>query len=1004
MLRARRTAGAKWLGLVMLGGLLAMSLGLSLASSCASPEGCLGGDDGECIPPSPCTAIAYQCSDPGLELRRARGFADRPPGLDALAARGDVLIGNSRVLAVIDAIGAPHQLAHSGGNLLDLVPRGGGRGMGNDELNQILHTVGILPDDQAQYRSLELLDQSPELVAVIARGRLAGRPDVDIVTRYEVRPCEPGIRVRTELYHGGRDPEAFMLSDAYWWGDREVTPFVPLSGQGFVQPDLDIMELGDYLFEVPYMAAQSHTPGGASYGTVRCDEPLAEAFQSVVISAAGKHRKVLLPGDSIKLERFIAVAHGPGLSGAANHCLEARAMIFGDSSVMVRGRAVLPGGTAVGGDERLVSLLFYEPAASGLPDDPDGRTPFNEAVPAADGSFEVRLPAGRRYRVQAHVMGRPLPVDVEFAVDASDVTIADVVVPPTGVVDVRVSDSSGQPVIAEVVLTPTSPTDPEAVRGTVHGQFDEDECVPYLGPPHGGSPACNRVLVDASGTASFAAPAGRFYVYATRGPFATIDREVIEVVAGESTSAELTVDLIADLVPPGVIAADFHVHAGASFDSSFPERDRALTFVSAGIDVLAATDHDVVTTYAAAIADLGIGDQVLVMPGVETTGQILFHEPPGSELPQVIGHFNFWPLRADYDRPRNGAPDDELVEPGELFDRIEPLFDGPGVIQLNHPFADTVYGRDEGFWTAIKYDPRVPVPLVADITHAGQLRRRPGGGHSNMDHHAQEVMNGTSTLSFLKFRAGWHSFLSQGYLKAGTANSDTHSMGVEVLGYPRNLVFGGHSLVDFDRSRFNADVRDGRMVGTNGPVLLVSLDGADGSRHEPSLSSFEPAADAALHVEVRAAPWIPVEEIRVIVNGRVARQIADGIAKPDDPWTADGLLRYEGSLPLDELLLAAGATGDAWIVVEAGMPLWPAGDVDDDGLVDTTDNNGDGRYDAADQTGLDEDDYYRGPPDPEEGEPRYHLHVIAPGTYPASFSNPMLVDRAGDGWTAPGLP
>lgn len=988
--------------LAAVAGLVAATTAAVGAHGCVSSEGCLGGDDGECVPPSPCRGLAYACANPSLELRVARGLVDRPPGLDALAARGDVLIGNSRVLAVIDAIDAAHHLAHTGGNLLDLVPRDAGRGTGRDELNQVFHTVGILPGDQVRYRTLELLDESPTLVAVIVRGDLAGRPDVDVVTRYEVRPCEPGIRVRTELYHGARDAEAFMLSDAFWWGDREVTPFVPLRGQGFEQPDLDLFELDTVMFDIPFMAGQGHAPGAAAYGVTRCDQPLAEAFQSVVISAMGRERSIVMPGDSIKLERFITVAHGPGMSGAVDQCLEARAQLFLEPSVRVTGRVVTPTGEPVGGDERLVSLLFYEPAFTGIPDDPVSWHPHNQAVPDADGRFDVRLPPARRYHVKPHVLGRPLPTALEFVVGADQTTVADIVVPPTGVVDVQVTDSTGQPEMAEVVLTPALPTVAGEVDGSIHGIFHEDDCAPYLGPPHGGSPACNRVLIGTTGRASFAAPAGSFHVYATRGPFATLARETIEVVSGERVSVSLTVDRLPDLVPDGVLAADFHVHAGASFDSSFPERDRALTFISSGIDVLTATDHDVVTTYAEAIAELGIADRVVVMPGVETTGQILFHEPPDFELPQVIGHFNFWPLKADYDVPRNGAPFDELIEPGGLFDLMEPLYDGTGVAQLNHPFAETLYGRDEGFLTAIKYDPRIPVPPGPEDNPEGQLRRRPWGGQSNLDHDAQEVMNGSSTKGFHNYRIGWHSFLSQGILKAGTANSDTHTLEAQVLGYPRNLVFGGHGLGDFDRERFNADVRAGRMIGTNGPVLLVCADGTDGQCHEPSLTAFQPADDGHLHIEVRAAPWIPVQEIRVIVNRQTVQVVRAGILSPGDPFGSEPLLRYQGQVPLPDLYPDTGK--DAWIVVEAGLPLWPAGDVNDDGLVDTTDNNGDGAINTNDQPSDDEDDWYNEPPMPEPDDPRYHLHVVAPGTWPTCFSNPLLIDRAGDGWTAPGLP
>jgi hypothetical protein len=978
---------------------------LAAAEGCVAAEGCLAGDDGTCLPRSPCRALAFSCDDTSLELRLVGGAGDRPPGLDALAARGDVLLGNSRMIAVLDAIDAPHHLAPSGGTLLDLVPRTAS-GAGHDELNQVFQAVGILPDDAARYQTMEVIDERPELVAVIVRGRLDGRPDVHVVTRWEVRPCEPGVRVRTEVFHGERDPQTFFLSDAFYWGGREATPFVPLRGQGFVHPDLDLAELGDAYRNVPFMAAQGHAPGASAYAALACDRNRMEGFQSTSVSAAGAPRAVVLQGDGLSYERFLAVAEGPGLSGAANVAMEARAQLWKERSVIVTGRCVDANGAPIGGDARLVSLLFYQPAPGGDPDDPSGRTPWNEAVPAADGSFRVRLPAGKAFRAEAHVLGRALPAPSAFVTAQADSDIGTLTVPRAGVLSVRVTDGAGVPVLAEIVLTPAAPTLAADVNGSIYGELVEDECAPYLGAPHGGSPACNRALTELDGTVELAVPAGNFWVYATRGPFATLDRKVVTIEAGADRSLDLVVDPLPDLVPAGVLSADFHVHAGASFDSSLPELDRAKSFVASGVQVLAATDHDVITTYGAAIAELGIADRVIVMPGVETTGQILFARPPGSEIPQVIGHYNFWPLVSDVSAPRNGAPWDELLEPGALFDRMAAFYDGAGVAQFNHPYAETSFGRDEGYLSAIDYDPRVTVPAEPDeLTPAGQLPRRPGGGRSNLDYDVQEVMNGAPTRNFLQYRAGWHSFLSQGILRGGTANSDSHTLAVEVMGWPRNLVFGGHTLAAFDRERFNADVRAGRMVGTNGPVLLAEIDASDGGLRAPSLSPITPAEGARLRLEVRAAPWIPVEEIRILVNGQLARTIAGAeLTHPDDPFGSTGLLRYQGELPLSELLAGINAERDAWIVIEAGLPLWFAADLDDDGVVDTTDNDESGTIDGYDILGREDEDEYLEPPMPAEGDPRLHVHVVGKGAWPTAFTNPLLIDRAGDGWTAPGLP
>lgn len=659
----------------------------------------------------------------------------------------------------------------------------------------------------------------------------------------------------------------------------------------------------------------------------------------------------------------------------------------------------------MGGDERAATLLFYEPAKGADPDAEGGRTPWAEAVPDQGGLFRVTLPAGRSFRVEPHVLGRAVPSRRSISVGASDLDAGNIVVPEAGAVHVSVRSPTGDPVIAEVVLVPAAPTTPEQVSGSIYGVFDDDRCAPYLGPPFGGSPACNRVLLDASGEATFLAPAGSFYAYATRGPFSTLSRARIEVSAGAVTEVSLSPAPL-PLMPAGVLSADFHVHGGASFDSSLPDRDRALTFAAEGLDVIAATDHDAVTSYDRAVANLGIGNRIRVMPGVETTGQILFLKPPGADIPRVIGHFNFWPLHYDPNLPRNGAPDDERLEPGALFDRMQALYDGVGVAQLNHPFNGEVLGRHEGYLAAIGYDPRVPVPAAPDGTNAGQLPRRPGGGHRNLDFDTQEVMNGHSVRNFMRYRAGWFSFLNQGIVRAGTANSDSHALSLDELGYPRNVVFGGHALATFDRDRFNTDVKHGRMIGTNGPVLLACVSGADGTCHEPSIDAFQPASGAVVSIELRAAPWIPVDEIRFVVNGAVVKIIGpDALSHPSDPFGTTGTVRYKGSVSLASLLPSSSAGRDSWLVIEAGQALPFAADLDNDGLVDTTDNNGDGVIDARDRVPKEDQDHqnFPGPGRAAEDDPRFHVDSVVPGTLPTAFTNPFLLDFHCDGWTAPGM-
>ena len=56
-------------------------------------------------------------------------------------------------------------------------------------------------------------------------------------------------------------------------------------------------------------------------------------------------------------------------------------------------------------------------------------------------------------------------------------------------------------------------------------------------------------------------------------------------------------------MPRGALSGDFHVHGAASYDSSIPDQDRVFSFLAAGVDVIVATDHDVVTSYDETITD-----------------------------------------------------------------------------------------------------------------------------------------------------------------------------------------------------------------------------------------------------------------------------------------------------------------------------------------------------------------------------------------------------------------
>ncbi len=682
---------------------------------------------------SPCRGLVYTCQNSRVEVYRVTSADQRPPGLDAEAAVGDLVLENDYVRVVIDAIDHPHHLATSGGNILDIAPRGAG-----DHLNLIYTITGILPRDGVKYTSLELLTKT-DLVAVIARGALDGDSRATVTTRYELRPCDRGLRVRTEVFNGGRTLATWFLGDAWWWGDRSLTPFIPTQGNGFVHPPLDLLEIDNSWRLTPWMAAQSHAAPAVSYATLSCTRASLEGVQDSTISAVGLPRTIVRPGDGQVFERMIFAAAGGGIAGAGALALEAHAKLFGGAVTTLTGRVTTTAGVAIGGDERLASVIAYEPSPT-APDDPNAGTVWSQAVPSENGRFTLAVPSNKSLRVQLHRFGRATTTSMTTRSTGASVELGDLRVAPAGVVEVQVrEDLTDAPIASEVVLVPVEgETSASSVSGSVHGALSEPSCAPFLGPPHGSSPACNRVLAF-DGGALFAAPAGTYWVYGTAGPSTTLARQRITVREGEIAQAELRLRRIGGLYPADSVSADMHVHGGRSFDTAFPDTDRVQSFVTAGVDVIIATDHDVVTSYQSAVADLGVADRVVIVPGVEATPLVPWLVPPGDTFPRVIGHWMFWPMRYDATLPSNGMPWDERAEPGQLFARMRARMTAEGVMQLNHPTAHSKAGRDEGYFRMLGFNPARPLPLADDGTPMGMLWRRPGGPTSPPQHRLERA-------------------------------------------------------------------------------------------------------------------------------------------------------------------------------------------------------------------------------------------------------------------------
>ena len=979
--------------------LLLLGSTTALLPGCA-PEGCLSGAE-DCVVPSPCETVAFTC-DGGSSEVYVLGVGDTlPTENDTLASPGDIVLANEQIVAVIEALDHPHYLGPTGGGLIDLYSRGAA----NDSLRHVFPTTGVLPGDAANFTSVEVLEDG-DIKAVQLLGTLDGYPDVRVAQRYEIRPCEPGVRIRTEIVNGTPDSLSWFPTDAWYFGDRGNLPFVPGKGMGFTYPPFGLSTLLDGFRDVPFMVSSTHSAAAASYAEVACSEDALSGFHSVQISAIGQSPRVVPPRDYSVFERFIAAVDGRSVSSAADVALELRRQLFGEEFTELSGTVDAPGGTI--GEGLRVSVLVSEGTAA---TPVDARTPWSHTYPNDDGTWTVRVPADRDYVVTAEAFGRT-EAEVEVSVGSAAATAPALTLPAVGEVTIDALVDGAEDHLLVFVVPADDATD-EATDGEMYGHFGA--CAPLLGNPHGPSPACNRVLVD--GPTTITIPPGTYDFFTVAGPFTTMGAALgVRIEAGTGQSVLLELESL-DLQPAGTLSGDFHIHGGASFDSGIPDADRVKAFLASRIQVLATTEHDTVWDYSDAAESLGAADRLHLIAGTESTGHILFPFRSDYGFPLVVGHWNFWPLTFDPAGPWRGASWDELAEPGALMtrQRDEGSWDDDiGVAQLNHPVGGLQFGRNFGWISATGMDLREPPKTEYDGTGQSLIFHTPDGADfSNADYDVQEVMNGTKNELLLSYRTYWFYLLNHGVVRAGTANSDSHTLTENVVGTPRTIVWTDTTFDAFDLGVFDASLREGRAIGTNGPILDARIVGA-GETWTPSVLPIEPPGDATLELTVTAAPWVPVDEVRIVVNGVVVRTLRDELSSPTDPFGLDGTERLVVSIPLSELL---PLEEDSWIVVEAGAPLEENLDLDCDGVPDTGDNNGDGAIDAfdvdTDGNGVVDDldplpEDVEGclstsgpmtePPEPERGSADWYFRAVTPPHgYPMSFTNPFLIDTNGDG-------
>src|SRR5262249_21486308 len=157
-----------------------------------------------------------------------------------------------------------------------------------------------------------------------------------------------------------------------------------------------------------------------------------------------------------------------------------------------------------------------------------------------------------------------------------------------------------------------------------------------------------------------------------------------------------------------------------------------------------------------------------------------------------------------------------------------------------------------------------------------------------------------------------------------------------------------------------------------GVVVLVEVGPPGGPRRGLGFAPYHPQPGDVVDITVKAAPWVPVEEVRVVTSK--GTQVIAQVPPRANPLGSNAL-RYHDQLPIASLV-----DKDDFLIVEAGLAYPLAADLDNDGVVDTSDNNRDGVVDH-DDVDKDEDTGPLKPPDDptDPGDPRFLITQLVHG-------------------------
>jgi hypothetical protein len=792
---------------------------------------------------------------------------------------GHWAITNGSLSAVIDAtgfdedLGVPlqHHRSPTGGTLVDLAPPGG-----RDALAQVVQVISYDPDVRVYYQSVTVEEQGKALRAIgrilDPERKLGVALDEDdlveqlvVTTTWRMWDRQPWVEVETAVSNQtGRAVEIGPVVDLIVTDGLGSTAFVPSPGLGFGLED-------EQAVLAPWLALAGSPDLGGSFAVLSLEDQHLHILpdmdqggrvRGVYVGQEDRNKDSIAPGEQRAWTRRYTASAGEDLAGVTQHVLELLALQEGNfhfdlgisdsTQVLLELDALVP-----------AQVMFHriDPARYL---DPEGRVQDGGVMPLSatwydgvDPSIGTWLSLGT-YQVEIEspgFSGEPVELQVEPGLEEyGRISLLEQALTP---VALSLVDAAGAPNSAPLRLT---------VMG-LGGTPDLDLGRFALA---GGALAAGRRIWTSAAEVELLLPEGAYRIIASRGPRFPLVSAELRVPDQDAVALDLDGPAFEN---DGWVAVDPFTASSSSIFGGDAGEDIAFALCGEGIDLLVRAEAG-----GGENADPGCEGQQAVAGALGTL------DVPRTGVGQGDGWLVAFPVTETLPGPGLRA--------GDWLDLA--WASGAQATAILAPRARGAAGAAKGM-----FDARDFLRERIDDGEVNRfLREVSEAGTTGLDAGAIELLTPADPWHSAAMVNDWLALLEAGYRLHPVASSHSSWLQVDNPGAARTMVRSDSTLVEERLAALAA----GHTLATSGPWLEVTVQGNLGSAGPGDSLAAAPGSDLQLELTLQAPSWIPVDRVRVFVNG-------------SEVWSTE--LEGEGPTAFTQILdLESPGTG--WIVVDAG--------------------------------------------------------------------------------------